>query len=160
MPSNTKSKFILSQLWTKSFSTPTQNQVDSDAYTEIKSTSTPTLKSRLVRQVRSPKLKSSQFRQPTHQSNRYHPTLESSQIRSPTLNAKSIWTIHTQTKPICMLTLEWCDLRLAYKEQSNFDHPRNNQVNFIPTLKSNSITHTEIKSIWTTCRKKKKRCSY
>ena len=71
---------------TKSFSTPTQNKVDSDLYTEIKSRSI------------------------------------------PYVEVKSISTTHRKTKSSSMLTLKPSDLRPAYKNQGNFDHPHISQV--------------------------------
>ena len=53
---------------------------------------------------------------------------------------------HTKSKSICMLRLKASDFRPCFKNQVNFDHPHNNQISFIPTLKSSQIRSPALKS--------------
>ena len=65
---------------------------------------------------------------------------------------KPIWATNTKFQSICMPTLKISDFRPAVKNQVNTDHPQNNEINFIPTLKSSQVrfpTLNEIKPIWT-----------
>ena len=38
-----------------------------------------------------------------------------------------------------MLTLKTSDFRPAYQDQVNYDHPHNNQINVVPTLRSSQF---------------------
>ena len=121
------------------------NQVNFDPNTKTKSFSTPTHQFRYpyknqgnfdqnikIRSFLTPKLKPSQFL----------PFTESKSNSTPHTEVSSIWTTHTKTKSICMLILKilkTSDFQPAYKSPVNFYHPHNNQINSMPTLKSNQV---------------------
>ena len=55
---------------------------------------------------------------------------------------RTLWLVRYNidtSNSIGMITLETSDLRPSYKKQSYFYHPHENQVNFIPTLKSSQV---------------------
>ena len=115
-----------------------KNPTNFDPDAKNKSFSTATQK---PNQCRSTILKWSHFRQPTH--NRIHFILHWNQVKfDPNTEIKTIWTTHTKYKSTCVLTLTTSDFRPAFKNQVNFDRPHNNQINFIPRLKSSKIWST------------------
>ena len=92
-----------------------------------------------------------------------NPTLKSSQFWSPLWLQVDFDAPDTKTFLLSIQTLETSHFRPLHKNQIDadpphwndviFDHAHKNQTYFIAAqneIKSNSIHHTEIKSIWTT----------
>ena len=74
----------------------------------------------------------------------FYTWIKSSSI--PHTEIKPIWTTRTKFKSICMIILKTSDFRTAVKNQVNFDHPHNQQIDFIPTLKSSQVWSPTLKS--------------
>ena len=74
----------------------------------------------------------------------FYTWIKSSSI--PHTEIKPIWTTRTKFKSICMIILKTSDFRTAVKNQVNFDHPHNQQIDFIPTLKSSQVRSPTLKS--------------
>ena len=126
-----------------------QDRVNFDINPKIKSNSIPTQKFTLILM---PPLKSSQFRRPntkvklilikTLKSSHFRashkkqvnsdPYTEINSISIPYIEIKSVSTTHTKTKSSSILTIQPSDFRPACKNQVNFHHPHNNQVNRYP----------------------------
>ena len=80
-------------------------------------------------------LKRSNFRPPHRNHVNSDSYTETTPSSIPHIKIKSISTTHTKTKSSSMLTLKPSGLRLACKNQVNFDHPHQHQVNRSPRYK-------------------------
>ena len=91
-------------------------------------------------------LKWRHFRQPTQQPNPFHPTVKSSQVRSPTLKSRQFGPpTQNSSQFACSHSIKTSDFRPADKNQVNLDHPHNNQIIFIPALKSSQTRSPSLK---------------
>ena len=121
---------------TKSFPTPTQNQVNSDPFTEIKSIS---ISHADIKSISSAQIKPSKFQYP-HKTNSFSArTQKLSQFRPP-----------TQKPSQSILTLKTSHFHPAHKNQVNFDPHTTTKSISIHALKQVLFgAHTKTKSIST-----------
>ena len=130
-----------------------ENQVKFDPEVKKKLFSTTTSKPNQCG-FTTPKL--NHFWQLTQQPTRFHSKLEPSQVRSPTLNSsqfgpptttesissphwKHVIFVNPHKPSQSSSFLKTSDFRPTYKQQVNFYHPHNKQINFIPKLKLSQV---------------------
>ena len=90
--------------------------------------------------------KPSQFPPPTQHPNQFHPYTEIKSNSIAHSEIKSKWTTYSNNKSILMFITKASDFQPAYKWQINFYHPHNNQIAFIPALKSSQIRYPTLRS--------------
>ena len=149
IPPTQKPRYFDPDLKSKSFSTPTHNQVSFDPYTDIKSKPMPHTEIKFISTTpRSLTLKSGLFWPPTQQPSRFRGQFWLS------LEKQVNFDLHSRSKSTMIPPTQkprYFDPDLKSK---SFSTPTHNQVSFDPytDIKSKPMPHTEIKFISTTPR--------